>query len=49
MCFRLLCVSSAVQSVTESHSAQQKGNFSKDHHKLLEDGPNGPKQVGANP
>jgi hypothetical protein len=26
----------------------QKGNFSKDHHKLPEDGPNGPKHVGAN-
>jgi hypothetical protein len=39
MCFRLLCVSSAFL---------QKGNFSKDHHKLPEDGPNGPKHVGAN-
>jgi hypothetical protein len=44
MCFRLLCVSSAVHSVT----ILQKGNFRKDHHKLPEDGPNGPKHVGAN-
>jgi hypothetical protein len=26
----------------------QKCNFSKDHHKLPEDGPDGPKHVGAN-
>jgi hypothetical protein len=26
----------------------QKGNFSKDHHKLPEYGPNGPKHVGVN-
>jgi hypothetical protein len=25
----------------------QNRNFSKDHHKLPEDGPNGPKHVGA--
>jgi hypothetical protein len=54
--FRLLCVSGAVQSVTQSHSTQQcilltilqKGNFSKDHPKPPEDGPNGPKHVGTN-
>ena len=38
-CFELWCVLSAVQCVTE---------FSKARHRLPEDGPDGPKHVGAN-
>jgi hypothetical protein len=38
-----VCVSGAVRSVTVT-----KCNFSKDQHSLPEDGPDGPKHLGAN-
>ena len=55
-CFKLWCVLCAVQCVTHIHCTalnthtvnKQNCNFSKAQHRLPEDGPGGPKHVGAN-
>jgi hypothetical protein len=56
----VVCVLGAVQRATETHNTEalitiyfywlilQKSNFNKAQRKLPEDGPDGPKHVGAN-